>query len=67
MALPSVITTNLSPDEIEPRLRSRIGDGHLSTLCEIRGVDTRLGISHEPRTASAQRKPARRVRADDRL
>lgn len=67
MALPTVITTNLSPDEIEPRLRSRIGDGQLSTLCEIRGVDTRLGISHEPRTAAAQRKPARRVRADDRL
>lgn len=67
MALPTVITTNLSPDEIEPRLRSRIGDGHLSTLCEIRGVDTRLGISHEPRPATAGRKSARRVREDDRL
>lgn len=67
-ALPTVITTNLSPDEIEPRLRSRIGDGHLSNLCEIRGVDTRLGISHEPRQAvSAPRKSTRRVREDDRL
>jgi DNA replication protein DnaC len=67
MALPTVITTNLSPDEIEPRLRSRIGDGHLSTLCEIRGVDTRLGISHEPRPAAAGRKSTRRVREDNRL
>jgi DNA replication protein DnaC len=67
-ALPTVITTNLSPDEIEPRLRSRIGDGHLSTLCEIRGVDTRLGISHGPRQAApVQRKGSRRVREDDRL
>jgi DNA replication protein DnaC len=67
MALPTVITTNLSPDEIEPRLRSRIGDGHLSTLCEIRGVDTRLGISHEPRPVTAGKKTPRRVREEDRL
>jgi DNA replication protein DnaC len=67
MALPTVITTNLSPDDIEPRLRSRIGDGHLSTLCEIRGVDTRLGISHQPTPTTVPRKTGRRVREDDRL
>jgi DNA replication protein DnaC len=67
--LPTVVTTNLNPEEIEPRLRSRIGDSRLSKLCQIRDIDKRLGISH---TAESQApygggRPARRLREDDRL
>lgn len=65
-ALPTVITTNLGPDEIEPRLRSRIGDSHLSKLCEIRDIDKRLGISH-PEPGQSNRRPARKVREDNRI
>ncbi|HZU13557.1 MAG TPA: ATP-binding protein [Chloroflexota bacterium] len=61
-ALPTVITTNLSPDEIEPRLRSRLGDSHLSKLVEIRDIDKRLGVTHE-----AGRRTTRRPRDDHRL
>lgn len=66
--LPTVITTNLSPDEIEPRLRSRLGDSHLSRLVEIRDIDKRLGVAHPSApNAPQQRRPGRRVREDDRI
>ncbi|MGH2447809.1 MAG: ATP-binding protein [Chloroflexota bacterium] len=60
--LPTVITTNLAPDDIEPRLRSRLADNQLSKLCEIRNRDVRLGIEYkEP---SPHRKTVRRVREE---
>lgn len=66
--LPTVITTNLNPDEIEPRLRSRLGDSHLSKLVEIRDIDKRLGISHPSRQESpSRRRTTRAVREDDRI
>jgi DNA replication protein DnaC len=68
--LPTVITTNLSPDDIEPRLRSRIGDSQLSKLCEIRDIDKRLGIDHSAKqshSTSGPRRSNRRLREDDRL
>ncbi|HZS94144.1 MAG TPA: ATP-binding protein [Chloroflexota bacterium] len=57
--LPTVITTNLTLDEIEPRLRSRLGDSQLSKLCEIRDRDVRLGVEHQPQPA---RQPGRKMR-----
>lgn len=63
--LPTVITTNLSPDEIEPRLRSRIGDSQVTQLCQIRSVDRRLGIAHPgPQSAGSGGAPrsSRKVR-----
>jgi DNA replication protein DnaC len=66
--LPTVITTNLNPDEIEPRLRSRLGDAQLSKLVEIRDIDKRLGISHPSRGEQPQRRrQGRVVREDDRI
>jgi DNA replication protein DnaC len=67
--LPTVITTNLNPDEIEPRLRSRIGDSRLSKLCQIRDIDKRLGISHtaESPALHQQGRSPRKLREDDRL
>lgn len=55
-ALATVITTNLNPDDIEPRLRSRIGDSQLSRLCEIRDIDKRLGVEHANRPTGAPRR-----------
>ena len=67
--LATVITTNLDPNEIEPRLRSRIGDTQgLSKLVEIRDKDKRLGVAHgTPSAPSAPRRSAGRVRQDDRV
>jgi DNA replication protein DnaC len=61
--LPTVVTTNLEPDQIEPRLRSRLCDSQLSKLCEIRGEDKRTGTPQEPtRTAPPQRYQSKRPR-----
>jgi DNA replication protein DnaC len=64
--LATVITTNMSPDLIEPRLRSRIADGSLSRLVEIRDVDKRLNVVHEGESGkySASPRPVRKVRED---
>ncbi|GAC1662222.1 MAG: ATP-binding protein [Acidobacteriaceae bacterium] len=43
--LPTVITTNRSMDDMDPRLRSRINDFEISQRCEIRGRDFRQGSS----------------------
>jgi DNA replication protein DnaC len=44
--LPTVFTTNLTLDELDPRLRSRIGDDHLSEIYVIEREDVRLGTAH---------------------
>ncbi len=41
--LSTVITTNLSLDHMDLRLRSRIGDAHLAEVHIIKGTDVRLG------------------------
>ena len=41
--LPTVVTTNLGLDEIDPRLRSRLADPGMSTLVTILAPDFRLG------------------------
>jgi DNA replication protein DnaC len=57
--LATVVTTNLEPDEIEPRLRSRLCDLQLSKLVEVRDKDKRLGQDHA--TVSSQaRRPVRK-------
>lgn len=43
--LPTVITTNRSMDDMEPRLRSRVNDFEISQRCELRGPDFRQGAS----------------------
>jgi len=68
--LDTVITTNLSPDEIEPRLRSRIGDNQrISQLVEVRDMDKRLCLEHsaEPNAGTAGRRSTRRLREDHRI
>ena len=43
--LPTVITTNLSPDEVEARLRSRLTDSDISRVVAIRAHDYRgMGV-----------------------
>lgn len=44
--LPTVITSNLSLDDMELRLRSRIGDNSLADIVVIQGKDIRLGVDH---------------------
>ncbi len=44
--LPTVITTNHDLDEIDPRLRSRLVDTHISTIVTILAPDFRQGIVH---------------------
>jgi DNA replication protein DnaC len=61
--LPTVITTNLGPDQIDPRLRSRLGDAQLSQLCEIREIDRRLGIDHAAR-GPQERTGGRKIREE---
>lgn len=59
--LPTVITTNLSPDEIEPRLRSRICDIRLSQLCHIVDKDKRFESKDRANPGKAAvREPKRR-------
>jgi len=43
--LPTVITTNHAPEELDERLRSRLGDFEVVRVCEIRALDYRGGLS----------------------
>ncbi|HEX8919334.1 MAG TPA: ATP-binding protein [Chloroflexota bacterium] len=43
--LPTVITTNRSMDDMDPRLRSRVNDFEISQRCEVRGPDFRQGAT----------------------
>lgn len=65
-ALDTVVTTNLSPDELEPRLRSRLGDPRLSLMVEVRDFDKRLGVVRADAPAGPRpRRPATSRRRDD--
>ncbi len=44
--LPTVISSNLSLDDMELRLRSRIGDTNLAETYVIQARDARLGVDH---------------------
>jgi DNA replication protein DnaC len=66
--LPTVITTNLTWEQIEPRLRSRMLDERLSTTLKIQAPPYRSGdlqpgrsrdAAPDPRAARAPRRPAR--------
>lgn len=67
--LPTVITTNLEPDEIEPRIRSRLGDATVSKVIEVRDIDKRRVANARPQEPPAMRPGRRpnRVREDDRV
>lgn len=50
--LPTVITSNLRLDDMEMRLRSRIGDATLADNYWIQAPDVRLGVEHTDAEAS---------------
>ena len=60
-ALPTVITTNMKPDDLDPRLASRIFDHQLSQIYELDTRDYRTGAPARPvaprRRATAWDKP----------
>ena len=59
--LPTVITTNLRLDDMELRLRSRIGDITLADNYWIQAPDVRLGVEHSESTRpEPQRQRSRR-------
>ena len=49
--LPTVITSGIEPELLEPRIWSRMNDSRLSTVYEILAPDYRTGIAHRPRRA----------------
>ncbi|MCH8194853.1 MAG: ATP-binding protein [Chloroflexi bacterium] len=54
--LPTVITSSLSPDDMEPRIWSRMNDPRLSDIYELRAPDYRTGQEKSPaRTADSTR------------
>jgi DNA replication protein DnaC len=53
--LPTVITSNLRLDDMELRLRSRIGDVNMADNYWIQAPDIRLGIEHDESKATPQR------------
>jgi DNA replication protein DnaC len=59
--LPTVVTTNLSIDDLDPRLGSRLSDPTLSQICEITAPDFRRpGARPRPPRRPAQRDYGRR-------
>lgn len=57
--LPTVITSNLRLDDMELRLRSRIGDITLADNYWIQAPDVRLGVEHEAAPAKTERSQSR--------
>ena len=47
-ALPTIITTNMKPDNLDPRLASRIFDHQLSQIYELESRDYRTGTPPRP-------------------
>ena len=57
--LPTVVTSSLSPDQMEPRIWSRMSDMRLSTVYEIMAPDYRTGREY-PKAASDDQAGKRR-------
>lgn len=62
--MPTVITSSLPPDALEPRIWSRMSDPRLSTVYEIRAPDFRTGVDYpkQPTADPGQQRPAPRSR-----
>ena len=60
---PTVITTNMKPDDLDPRLASRIFDHQLSQIYELDARDFRTGTP--PRPIAPRSQPRRRPSAWD--
>jgi DNA replication protein DnaC len=58
--LPTVITSNLRLDDMEMRLRSRIGDTTLAENHWIQSPDQRLGVEHDAQEGNAVQPRGRR-------
>ena len=54
--LPTVITSSLSPDQMQPRIWSRISDVRLSNVYEIVAPDYRTGREY-PRSGETEQRP----------
>lgn len=59
---PTVITSGLEPEQLEPRIWSRMSDARLSNVYEIRAPDYRTGRIHRPRTEANTDRPRNRGR-----
>lgn len=57
---PTLVTTNLMPDDLDPRLASRLLDHQISTVYRVKAPDYRTGAAPEPVQGSA---PAARRRS----
>lgn len=55
-AAPTIITTNIKPDDLDPRLASRIFDHQLSQIYELEARDYRTGTAPRPVAARAARR-----------
>lgn len=65
--LPTVITSGIEPELLEPRIWSRMNDSRLSTVYEILAPDYRTGVSHRARRPpSGDRRPPARGRLSTR-
>ncbi len=62
---PTLVTTNLMPDDLDPRLASRLLDHQVSTVYRVKAPDYRTGAIAEPAQSGAtpsRRRSARRGR-----
>lgn len=50
--LPTVITSGVQPEQLDPRIWSRMNDPRVSDVYEILAPDYRTGIVHKPRRAA---------------
>ena len=64
--LPTVITSGVAPEAMEPRLWSRLADPHRSNVYEIKAPDYRTGRVHLPRATDYQERPRGRPRGGSR-
>ncbi len=60
--LPTVITSGVEPEHLEPRVWSRMSDSRLSTVYEIMAPDFRTGQVHRKRGAQEAERPRGRPR-----
>ncbi len=57
--LPTVVTSSVEPEQMDPRIWSRMNDSSLSVVYEIRAPDYRTGVIHRPRSFPQERPKGR--------
>ena len=60
--LPTVITSSLSLESLEPRIRSRMNDPRISSVYEIMAPDYRTGTRYTPKASADADRPRSRSR-----